>query len=169
MSDLTLGPSCRLSPARTIFVFGPAMVNIGIITSGSMHCPASSTNMWLKCPRFTPRPCGTPPDIHVDTMTLKPLSRSSDGIAKTPFPLINEKSLRLSGSLLHSLEAAFNLKSSVGPKTSSLWAIKSAAELLGAHARILTSGLLARSCLIASTTVIVLPVPGLRRSGERCQ
>ena len=118
--DLTLGPSCRLSPARTMLVFGPVIVNNGIMASGSMHCPASSTNMWLKCPRLTPRPYGTPPDIHVDTITLYVLSRSSDGTAKTPFPFMSEKSLRLVGRCLHSLEAAFSLKSCVGPRTSSL-------------------------------------------------
>ena len=47
------------------------------------------------------------------------------------------------------------------PRGESLCAMRSAAELLGAHARIRAFGSRSRSWLIASTIVTVLPVPGL--------
>lgn len=181
-----IGPSCLGSPARMTLVLGPAFILTGIITtgrkhpkisvitltldegtaanrpSGSLACPASSTNICVKCPFCMPIPYMTDAETQVETTTLEAINSSFRGTENVPSEFSLEKSWSLVGRVSFCLVGAFIRKSSrLERKRLRRSAMMSAALLLGAHARIFAVGWLVRTWRIASTRTTVLPVPGL--------
>jgi hypothetical protein len=138
---------------------------MGRITSGSNPWPASSMKIWVKCPRLMPRCAATPPERHVDTTTRYLRRSSTAGRTNVKLSFTAEKGTRSFPRSIYLRERALSLKSCSFPSDSRFRAIRSAAELLGAQARMRASGSRRSSWFIASTIVTVLPVPGLK-SGQ---
>lgn len=135
-------------------------------TSGSMHCPASSMKIWVNHPLVIPIPCGVDADPQVDTMTRNCSKASRLATENWSRSSLKTMSFKAGGRCLGFRDGAFSLKRRVGPSSSSLSAITSAAPLEGAHARMRASGFWARTWRIASTMVTVFPVPGLRSKSQ---
>ena len=129
--------------------------------SGSVACPASSMEVRQKWPLGIPISERISAETQVVTITLK-LFIITIGGTET-FGNTNANGLTISGIWCLNWHGATTPNSSSGfIPAASLSVIRSAAELLGAHARILALGRLCTSCRILLTIVIVFPVPGLR-------
>jgi len=146
-----------------MFVAVSANILMETNASGSVACPASSMKMRQKWPLGIPIPERIAAETQVVTITLKLFNFAIAGTEKWPFGNANVNGLTASGIWSLNRDGATTRSSSSDFRSAaSLSVIRSAAELLGAHARILALGRLCTSCRILSTIVIVFPVPGLR-------
>lgn len=143
----------------------PKHALIGIMTSASVACPASSTKICVKCPGFIPIPYGTDAEPHVLTITRYFSSSSLGGHSKAPCSLIRVNLRTSSGKnfAVDEREGAISLCKSLSLSNERRSVMRSAAALLGAHASILDAGSWSNIWRIASTIVNVFPVPGLYR------
>lgn len=136
-----MGPSCFGSPERTTRVLSAVSVLIAAVsTSGSEPCPASSMKMCVKWPAGIPMLYGKDACPHVDTITLY-VTRLATGGSEKWLSRRVEYGRRDAGRAALSRKIALLRRSSwVDKEEERRCAIRSAALLLGAHAKMRAFG-----------------------------